>query len=336
MLKRLKNGGVYNSGSCILILTGFLILSVLAAVRIGSASLSWRQFFGGLFRADGYAVQAAIIYGVRLPRICGAVVAGMGLSVSGVILQSITGNELAAPNIIGVNAGAGFAVILILAMFPDMAVISPVFAFCGAFFTTVIILVVAAKTGGSNSNVILTGVAFTALLNAGISFIAMLDSDVLASYSYFSVGGLSGVRLRELVFPIGLIIVSFLFALLLSPRIDTLSLGDGAAAALGINVKALRIICVMIASACAASAVSFAGLLGFVGLIVPHISRTFVGSSMRKLLPVAAIMGSTLVVIADLIGRTLFAPTEIPVGIVMAMIGAPFFFWLLLRKNTVY
>ena len=327
MLKRLKNGGVYNSGSCILILTGFLILSVLAAVRIGSASLSWPQFFGGLFRADGYAVQAAIIYGVRLPRICGAVVAGMGLSVSGVILQSITGNELAAPNIIGVNAGA---------MFPDMAVISPVFAFCGAFFTTVIILAVAAKTGGSNSNVILTGVAFTALLNAGISFISMLDSDVLASYSYFSVGGLSGVRLRELVFPIGLIIVSFLFALLLSPRIDTLALGDGAAAALGINVRALRIICVMIASACAASAVSFVGLLGFVGLIVPHISRTFVGSSMRKLLPVAAIMGSTLVVIADLIGRTLFAPTEIPVGIVMAMIGAPFFFWLLLRKNTVY
>ena len=174
------------------------------------------------------------------------------------------------------------------------------------------------------------------LLSAGISFISMLDSDVLASYSYFSVGGLSGVRLRVLVFPIGLIIVSFLFALLLSPRIDTLALGDGAAAALGINVRALRIICVMIASACAASAVSFAGLLGFVGLIVPHISRTFVGSSMRKLLPVAAIMGSTLVVIADLIGRTLFAPTEIPVGIVMAMIGAPFFFWLLLRKNTVY
>lgn len=123
---------------------------------------------------------------------------------------------------------------------------------------------------------------------------------------------------------------------MLSPRIDTLALGDGAAAALGINVNLLRIICVIIASACAASAVSFAGLLGFVGLIVPHISRRLAGASMRKLLPVAALMGAVLVVIADLIGRVLFAPTEIPVGIVMAMIGAPFFFWLLLRKKTVY
>ncbi len=336
MLKRLKNGVIYNSGRCILILTAFLVLSVLAAVRIGSASLSWVQFFGGLFRVDGYSVQTTIIYSVRLPRVCGAVVAGAGLSVSGVILQSITGNELAAPNIIGVNAGAGFAVILLLAVFPEMALVSPLFAFCGAFFTTAVILAVAAKTGGTKSNVILTGVAFTALLNAGISFITMFDSDVLASYSYFSVGGLSGVRLRELIFPFALIALSFLLALLLSPRIDTLALGDGTAAALGINVKVLRIICVMIASACAASAVSFAGLLGFVGLIVPHISRTFTGSSMRKLLPVAAITGAVLVVIADLIGRTLFSPTEIPVGIVMAMLGAPFFFWLLLRKNTVY
>ena len=336
MLKRLRNGGVCNSGKSILILTVLLLISVLAAVRIGSASLSWRQFWGGLFRSGGYSVQTTIIYSVRLPRVLGAVIAGTGLSVSGVILQNITGNELAAPNIIGVNAGAGFVVILLLAVFPDMALISPVFAFCGAFFTTVLILAVAAKTGGSKSNVILTGIAFTALLNAGISFISMLDSDVLASYSYFSVGGLSGVRLKELIFPCVLIILSFLLTLLLSPRIDTLALGDGAAAALGINVNVLRIICVIIASACAASAVSFAGLLGFVGLIVPHISRRLAGASMRKLLPVAALMGAVLVVIADLIGRVLFAPTEIPGGIVMAMIGAPFFFWLLLRKKTVY
>lgn len=310
-----------------------LMVSVWTAARVGSASLSPSQFWGGWMRAEGYQMQTLILYNIRLPRIFGAVLAGIGLSISGVLLQGVTGNDLAAPNIIGVNAGAGFAVILLLCLFPGMALLSPLFAFIGAFAATMLILAVASGVGKSKTNVILTGIAVTALLNAGISFLSMLDTDVLAAYNYFSVGGLSGVRIEQLLLPAFIIAVAFGASILLGHRIDTLCLGDEVAAGLGINVHALRIISMVLASAAAASVVSFAGLLGFVGLIIPHIARKCVGGSMRRLLPTAGLMGAILVVLADTLGRVLLAPSEIPVGILMALVGAPFFFWLLMRRR---
>ena len=316
----------------------FLLLPLLlpvimgAALLFGSSSLTLSQVFDGL-TASGADKYTIIIRHIRLPRMLGGLLAGTGLSVSGVLLQSVTGNDLASPNIIGVNSGAGLAVIIFLYFFPMAATALPWAAFLGAFLAALLILWIANKIGLSKSTVILSGIAATSLFNAGISFISLLDTDVLASYNYFSIGGLSGVTLDKLLLPAILIFLSLALSLLFSKRISLLCLGDDLAASLGVRVKALRVFCLACACACAASVVSFAGLLGFVGLIVPHIARKLVGNHIPLLLPISALCGGSLVILADLLGRVLFAPTEIPVGIVMALIGSPFFVFLLLGRR---
>lgn len=316
-----------------ILLAVLLTAAVLLSLRLGSASLGFREFWGGLWGAEGFHTQNVIVWKIRMPRIVGAVLAGTGLSVSGVLLQGVTGNELAGPNIIGVNAGAGFAVMVMLFLAPRAVFAVPFGAFVGAFLTTALIVSLASGINCSKSTVILAGIAVTSLLNAGISFLSLLDPDILASYNYFSVGGLSGVRMGQMAVPALLIFICLGATLFLSRRIDTLCLGDSVAVSLGVNVKSLRILCMALASASAAAVVSFAGLLGFVGLVVPHMARKMTKGSMRHLLPVASLVGSILVLAADLLGRMLFAPSELPVGIVMAFLGAPFFFWLLVKKG---
>lgn len=325
-LKIKKAGGV---ALLLLLLFGVGI----AALRLGSADLSRDAFIGGLLGRQGFETERIILYQLRLPRILGAILAGMGLSVSGVLLQGVTGNDLAGPNIIGVNAGAGFAAIMTLYFAPGLILLLPAGAFAGAFLTTLLIVTLAARIGGSRATVILAGVAVTALLNAGISLFSLLDPDVLTSYNHFSIGGLAGILPKELPLP-GLIIgVSLFLALLFAKRIDVLCLGDGVAASLGVRVRPLRIFTLILASASAAAVVSFAGLLGFIGLVVPHMARRLTRGGIRAQLGIAALLGSLLVLLADLLGRILFAPSELPVGIILAMIGAPFFFYILVRRS---
>ena len=266
-----------------------LLCVLLLSLRFGSSGMDWQSFFGGLLRQEGFEAQSVILYSLRLPRLLQGVLAGIGLSVSGVLLQSVTGNDLASPNIIGVNAGAGFAVILI---------------------------------------------AVQAVLSAGISFFSLLDTDVLVSYNYFSVGGLSNSSIDLLWLPGTIIFLGLAVSLAFSGKIQLLCLGDSMALSLGVKVKQVRMLCLVCASASAAAVVSFAGLLGFVGLMVPHISRKLAGTQTAPLLAVSAAVGSILVLTADLVGRTAFAPSEVPVGIVMSLIGAPFFFILLMRRRS--
>ena len=308
-----------------------MLCAAVAALWFGSAELRLSEVFAGLF-SDGDAKLSVIIRHIRLPRMLAAFLAGIGLSVSGVLLQAVTDNGLASPNIIGVNSGAGFLTILTLFCFPHAFYALPFAAFFGAFAATLLIVWTANRIGSSKMTIILAGMALTAILNAGISFISLLDTDVVAVYNYFSVGGLSGVTAKSLIIPAALIFLS-LGAALLSPKISLLCLGDSLASSLGVRVRLLRMVCLICASASAAAVVSFAGLLGFVGLIVPHIARKLSGGGMTKTLVLASMVGATVVMLADTLGRTLFAPTEIPVGIVMALTGAPFFLVLLLRRR---
>ena len=313
-----------------LLLLGAAVLSL----RFGSSEMDWEAFFGGLLGREGYASQTLILYALRMPRLAQGVLAGIGLSVSGVLLQSVTGNDLASPNIIGVNAGAGFVVVLLLSYFPGAVAGLPVAAFFGAFGATLLIMAIASRVDASKATVILAGIAVQALLSAGISFFSLLDTDVLVSYNAFSVGGLSNTDAGLLWLPGGIILLGLAVSLLLSGQIQLLCLGDGMALSLGVRVRRVRMLCLICASACAAAVVSFAGLLGFVGLVVPHISRRLAGSRTGPLLAVSAVTGSILVLLADLVGRVAFAPSEVPVGIVMSLIGAPFFFFLLLRRRS--
>ena len=300
-----------------------LVLVVIAGILFGSTELSGA--------AGGSA--AIILRYIRLPRVAAGVLAGVGLSVSGVLLQTVTANALASPNIIGINSGAGLAVILMLSVAPRLAPVLPVGAFAGAFGAALLILAVAGRFGSSRSSVLLMGIAVTTLLNAVISFFSLLDEGVLAEYNHFTVGSLKGIRLADLALPGLLIGLALAGALLLSGRLRLLCMGDSAAMALGIRVKRLRLLALACAAASSAAVVSFAGLLGFVGLVVPHIARAQVGQDPRKMLIASALSGASVVVLADLLGRTLFAPSELPVGILMSLIGAPYFFIMLCRRK---
>lgn len=313
-----------------------LLIIAILSLRFGSADMSTSEFFSALLSRDGTA--SVIIYSVRLPRLLAGLVSGVGLALSGVLLQAVTDNPLASPNVIGVNAGAGFGVVLSLAVFPSALgiasyILLPVFAFLFALLTTLAVLIISNAAGGTRSSVVLSGVAVTALLNAFISAVNLADTDILASYNAFSVGGFSGVTYLDLLIPSVIILICLLVSMLLSSGIELLCLGRAVASSLGVRVAPVRIISIILAAASAAAAVSFAGLLGFVGLIVPHIARFLVGHRMRRLIPASVLLGASLTVLADHIGRLIISPSELPVGIMMALVGAPFFIVLLFRKR---
>lgn len=314
------------------------LLTVFAAcmgVRWGSAPLTFREMIQGLIHPDSGTVSARILWVVRLPRVAAAMLAGAGLAFSGLLLQSATNNPLAGPNIIGVNAGAGFALVLTMGIAPMAYRLMPVMAFAGAFLCTVLIVFTADRAGGSRVTIVLAGVAVTALLNAGISLIKLMFPDLAVAYNSFAVGGVSGVTLDYLGIPAVIIAGVIAIGAVLAARLNLLCLGDALASSLGARVRSLRMTALILASASAGAAVSFAGLLGFVGLMVPHIGRKLTGcTDLRKLIPVCVLLGGCMVTLADLLGRVLFAPSEVPAGIITALIGAPFFFVLLMQRRN--
>ena len=312
------------------ILLPLLILTMVAGLCFGSAPLSLSQLAAAL---TGEGTARVILLGIRLPRVLAGALAGVGLSTAGVLLQTVTANDLASPNIIGINSGAGLAVILMLTFAPSAGLWLPIGAFCGAFGAALVILAAGNRLGSSRSGILLIGIAVTTLFNAAISFLSLLDEGILAQYNHFTVGSLRAVSLRELAVPGLIILCGFCASLALSGRLGVLCLGDAAASALGIRVKRLRVAALACAAACAAAVVSFAGLLGFVGLVVPHIARALAGERPARLIPVSALVGGILVILADLLGRTLFAPSELPVGILMSLVGAPYFLILLIRRK---
>ena len=316
-----------------IILSIILLLTLVISLLCGSSKMNIIDCIIGLFTNKNITFSI-IMRNVRLPRIIASILAGIGLSVSGLIIQSITDNSLASPNIIGVNSGAGLFVILLLFLLPNMYYLTPFASFIGAFLTTLIIIIISQKINNNKSTIILTGVAITSLFNGIISLITLLDNDVLSTYKYFSIGGLSGVTYDLLYIPLLLAVLSIIIVYIFVSKIEILSLGDELAKSLGVNIKFIKFIALICASCLASSVVSFAGLLGFVGLVVPHISRKIINGNLKQNLIGSILLGAIVMLIADTIGRCLFLPTELPVGIVMSFIGGPFFLYLLLRRKT--
>lgn len=323
------------SGNALIFAILLLILALSAALSLclGSVALGPEALLGALGGEHGTA--RIILLELRLPRLVAAALAGMGLSAAGLLLQSATNNDLAAPNVIGVNAGAGLAVMLVLCLLPSAWRYLPGAAFAGAAVCVFLVLALSfsGKRRNSRSYVVLAGVAVSALLNAGISFLSLLYPDVLSSYLAFSVGGFSGVQAGELIVPGALILVCLALSAFLAHPLNLLCLGDNMAASLGVRVTLTRVLTLLLASALCGAVVSFAGLLGFVGLIVPHMTRRIVGTNLRVALPASCLVGASLVILADLGARTLFAPSELPAGILTAALGAPFFLLLLFRRR---
>ena len=249
------------------------------------------------------------------------------------LLQNVLNNALAAPNIIGVNAGAGFAVLFLLAVFPTATAFLPFAAFLGALFASLLIYAVAAKSGASRTTITLAGVALSSVFTAGSNVIKTFFPDTIYNSSSFFIGGFSGIAYKNLTPAWIAILLGLLLAVLFSGEMDVLSLGDETAQSLGMRVQGTRFLLLMTASLLAGGAVSFSGLLGFVGLIVPHILRHFIGARHRILVPLSALFGASFVLLCDTLSRTLFSPYEIPVGIVLSLLGGPFFLFLIVRKK---
>lgn len=315
------------------IATILLILAVLGSLCLGAANLSLSQIWDAIVRRNESGIAGNIFWYVRLPRTAACVLSGAGLAVSGAVIQGVLANKLASPGIIGVNAGAGMAVTICCAFGAVSGWVFAGAAFAGALFAVLLVVLVAQKLNASRTTVILTGVAVNSMLNAVSEAITTLIPEVGVMSSDFRVGGFASVFSGRLIPAAILIVISLILVFSLHNELDIMNLGEDTAQGLGISVKKMRAILLGLAALLAGASVSFAGLLGFVGLIVPHIVRRFVGSESRYLLPLCAIGGGAFVTICDLVARTLFKPYEIPVGILMAFIGGPFFIWLLLKKK---
>lgn len=320
------------------ILSVTLIVSFFAAIMLGAAELNFKNFFLSLFNSDLQSTDYKIIVYVRLPRAAAAIFAGAALAVSGVIIQAVLNNVMASPNIIGVNAGAGLFTVISISLAPAAIYLVPIAAFTGALFTGLLICFIARKTGAGRITITLVGITVSSIFTAGISMVKTLFPESIYNMSAFSVGGLSGVDYSVLKLACAGIILSLILAAIFSGYIDVLSLGEETARVLGMNVKLIRFVLLIIASILAGCAVSFAGLLGFVGLVVPHIVRYFTGNRHSVLIPVSALCGSEFVLLCDTLCRVLFRPYEIPVGIPLSFAGGLFFIGIILskRKSKLY
>ena len=316
-----------------ILLFGLLITASFLSVMLGSIYINPADILKCFFTPDKTSVTYILIMNIRLPRMLGAIIAGMGLSVAGVILQGVMNNALASPNTIGVNSGAGFFVMLAMMLFPHSGYATSIASFVGALLTTLAIYALAYMADSSRTTIILAGITVSSFLNAGINTIKLINTDITLNITSFLMGTLSGLTFNKIALPAIGIIAAVLVSLILAKPLNILSLGDDYARSLGLNVPLTRFFLLVLSSIMAGLVVSFAGLLSFIGLIVPHICRTLFGSDARYLLPTSALLGASFVLICDIIGRLIAAPYELPAGIIMAFIGGPFFMYLLLKKK---
>ena len=306
-----------------LVLVAVLLLLAVVALGVGSAGYSLQQIIQALFYDESGPVRV-VVYNLRLPRLIMAVEVGACLAVAGALLQAVMRNPLADPGIIGVSAGAATAATTILLLFPTLVSSVPLFAFGGAALACVLIYLLAWRDGIDTVRIILSGVAINTVLGAYNSFLQLLNSDNLSSVLSFMNGSLSGRSWDHVYIITVYAFIGLVLGVCCIKNANILQLGDEMAQSLGVNVTFVRIFL---------SAV--AGMIGFVGLVVPHIARMMVGSDYKALLPVSMLLGAVILLAADTLGRTLIPGMEIPVGIVMAVTGGPFFLYMLRKKGKV-
>ncbi len=317
----------------ILLLILLLFVSVCSGILFGSVNVGFSDIWAVLTAKDTSSTACTLLKTVRIPRVFGGLFAGVGLACAGVILQGVMNNSLASPNTIGVNSGSGFAVMLAMIFFPANSTALPIFAFLGALLTTLAIFLLASLSDSSRTTIILAGITVSTFLNAAINTVKLLDTDITINLTSFLIGTLSGLTAQRILLPGFCIIGAFLLAMLLSVPLNLLGLGDDIAHSLGLHVSLTRFLLLVLSSVLAGCVVSYAGLLSFIGLVVPHICRRLFGNDARFLLPCSALLGASFVILCDLVGRILFAPFELPAGIIMSFIGGPFFLYLLLKKK---
>jgi len=318
-----------------------LLLAIVAGVALGAVSIPAGDVVSAVTRAlTGHSggLADAVIIDLRLPRVLLAALVGASLALAGVLYQALFKNPLADPYILGVSAGAGLGATLALAAlgtsYAARAVGVPIGAFIGAALTMLLVVRLASRRGRLDpTSLLLAGIAVSYTLSALTSFVLVYDRETMTSVVFWMMGGLQNRSWEH----VGMLTVMFaagsVIPVLYHRELDLMLLGDERAGQLGVPVERFKLIALASASLVVAGAVSVSGLIGFVGLMTPHMVRLVLGPRHRMLLPASVLAGAIVLVIADLLARIVLAPVEIPVGIVTALAGGPFFVWLLVRKE---
>ncbi|UYP00586.1 iron ABC transporter permease [Oceanotoga sp. DSM 15011] len=307
-----------------------LFLLIQFSITRGASDISFKDVWTAFFRFDNENMKHLIIIDLRLPRIIASALVGAAFAVSGAIMQGTTRNPLADSGLMGLNAGAAFALSICFAFFPNIGYIYIVFfSFLGAAFGSFLVKGATFFRHGKSSpmRLVLAGVAVSALLSALSQGIA-LYFNVAQNIMFWTVGGVAGSNWIQLKIITPWILLALILSILLSKSISLLSLGEDVAKSLGLNIKFITILSTLTVLILAGVSVAVVGSVGFVGLIIPHISRYFVGVDYRKIIPSSAVLGALLMVLADLGSRTLNPPFETPIGAIISLIGAPFFLYL--------
>ena len=319
----------------IIVITALLALSLLAVVicvGIGTIKFSFGEVIRAIFVDDGSTARL-IVWNLRFPRILTGGLVGVCLALSGCVLQGVMRNNLASPSTIGVTGGASFVGYLTLVAFPAYSQLLPIGSIIGAFVTTMLIYALAYQKGVSPVRMILSGMAVSALFGAFNDIIKTLFAESLGNASGFLVGGLNGCGWKSFQMILPYALCGMIVCLFLPSKMNILMLGDETANSLGLRTELFRFILIAVSSLLSGAAIAAVGMLSFVGLIVPHIARLMVGSDYRYLFPASTLLGFSLIVICDTIGRVIMPPGEVPVSIIISFIGAPFFLFLLRSRG---
>lgn len=305
-----------------------LVVGILFSLKLGAVPVSWHDLYQIIIGGDTSKLSQ-IIMTIRLPRIVVGFLAGMNLALAGVILQGILRNPLADPGIIGITSGGALAAMIIMILMPTYVMMVPIGAFIGALAASLLVYGISWQGGLNPLRLILAGVAVAAFFGGFNTILSVLYPDRVQGTVSWMAGGFVGRSWDDvmMIWPYTAVgIVGTMFSM---RWLTLLSLGDDTARTLGLHVERCRLLLLVLAALLAASAVSVSGMLGFVGLIVPHVARLIVGVDYRYLIPTSMVLGGVLIVYADTLARMVINPGEIPVGVLMSFIGAPFFLYLL-------
>lgn len=312
-----------------------LMLAALVGLQVGASGVS---ALGALSGAELSPRERLILWDIRLPRLILGALVGAALAVSGAVLQGLFRNPLADPGVVGVTAGAGLGAVLAI-LFGGAVVagpwLVPIAAFAGGWITTMALYRVATRDGQTSvATLLLAGIGVAALAGAGTGLVLFVADDTqLRDITFWSLGSMAGATWGKLAVAGPIIAIALAAAPLLARGLDALALGEAAAMHLGIRVERLKSGAILIAAAATGAAVAISGGIAFVGIVAPHLLRLTIGPGHRALLPASALLGATLLLLADLVARVVVAPAELPIGIVTALVGAPIFLWLLLGRR---
>ncbi|MBK5350107.1 iron ABC transporter permease [Bacillus sp. TH44] len=307
-----------------------LIGAIFLAVAFGAKDIHLQTVWAAVFDYNPKLTQHQIIYELRLPRVIGAAVVGAAFAVAGAVMQGVTRNPLADAGVLGINTGAMFVVALSFAFFPHMPYsYLMIVSFIGAVLSTVLIFIIGSATSGGLTPMRLTiaGAVMAALLHSLSSGVAIYY-DLSQDLAFWYAGGVAGVKWEHLKFLVPIILITIVFATALGRSISLISMGDDVATNLGVKTNRTRILGMITVVILAGVSVSAVGSIGFVGLVIPHIARKLVGVNYQLIIPMSALLGAILLVLADLGARTVNPPKELAIGIMVALVGVPFFLYI--------